>query len=128
MQRIVILKHLMVFQLPADCEQGKDMTEKFGEAALRHLTDGEMLADGERWGGAGHLIDFAAECAIKHRIKTVLPKEDAPGGHFPKLIDIAKRHLTGRSHLALSAVLKRKRGKLPGKPIEVDRRAQATPP
>jgi hypothetical protein len=92
-----------------DCrrnERGKNMTEEFGEAALRHLTDSEMLADGERWGGAGHLIGFAAECAIKHRIKTVLPKQDTPQGHFPDIIDIAKRHLTGRHHVTLLNVLK----------------------
>jgi hypothetical protein len=82
------------------------MADDFGAAALRHLRDGEMLAKGKRWGGAGHLIGFAAECAIKQGILTLRQRQNAPQGHFPEIIDIAKRHLAGRRNTGLYIVLK----------------------
>jgi hypothetical protein len=82
------------------------MDEEYGEAAVRHLTDADILASGSRWGGAAYLVGFAAECAIKHRIETLRPEQGAPHGHFPEILDAAKRHLGRRRDTALHAVLK----------------------
>jgi hypothetical protein len=82
------------------------MDEEYGEAAVRHLTDAEILAGGQRWGGAAYLVGFAAECAIKHRIETLRPEQGAPHGHFPEILDAARRHLSRRRDTALHAVLK----------------------
>ena len=82
------------------------MDEDYGTAAVRHLTDADILANGERWGGAGHLVGFAAECAIKHRIETLRPAQGAPHGHFPEILEAARRHLARRRDTALHAVLK----------------------
>jgi hypothetical protein len=60
------------------------MDEEYGEAAVRHLTDADILASGSRWGGAAYLVGFAAECAIKHRIETLRPEQGAPHGPFPR--------------------------------------------
>ena len=73
----------------------------YPEAALRHFRDAEHLASDQRWNGAGHLIGFAAECALKHAIASLRPDRDAPHGHFPNLVTIAKRHLTTKHHLTL---------------------------
>ncbi len=80
--------------------------EDYGAATLRHLKDCDLLAAEERWGGAGHLVGFAAECAIKYRIASLRPEQDAPKGHFPDLANIAKKHLTGRRDVTLLAILK----------------------
>jgi hypothetical protein len=82
------------------------MDEDYGAAAVRHLTDADILAGGQRWVGAGHLVGFAAECAIKYRIKTLRPEQDAPYGHLPEILDVARRHLAGRRATSLHAVLK----------------------
>ncbi len=82
------------------------MQEDYGEAALRHLNDAEVLAVRARWGGAGHLVGFAAECAIKYRIETLRPGSDAPQSHFPSLAEAAKKHLSSRRDTTLYTVLK----------------------
>ena len=82
------------------------MDEEYGEAAVRHLTDADILADGNRWGGAAYLVGFAAECAIKHRIETLRPQQGVPHGHFPEILDAARRHLGRRRDTALHTVLK----------------------
>lgn len=86
--------------------QATTIDEDYGAAALRHLADADILAGRKRWVGAGHLIGFAAECAIKYRIETLRPKLDAPHGHLPEILDAARRHLRGRRDTALHAVLK----------------------
>ncbi len=55
---------------------------------------------------AAHLVGFAAECAIKYRIETLRPAAGAPHGHFPDLIDIARKHLRTRRDTALHNILK----------------------
>ncbi|WP_146207979.1 hypothetical protein [Azospirillum sp. TSH64] len=80
--------------------------DDYGVAAIRHLEDAEILADGERWGGAGHLIGFAAECAIKHRIRTIKPTLQRVEGHLPALIGIARTHLTGRRDVGMLNLLR----------------------
>jgi hypothetical protein len=58
------------------------MDEEYREAAVRHLTDADVLAGGKRWGGAAHLVGFAAECAIKHDVAdTVSGRGNGPRRH-----------------------------------------------
>jgi hypothetical protein len=80
--------------------------ENYGAAAIRHFVDAELLAKGERWGGAGHLVGFAAECALKHKIETLQPQQGAPHCHFPEILDVARRHLIRRRDTAIHALLK----------------------
>lgn len=82
------------------------MEEKFAAAALRHYEDADTLAVSERLDGAGHLIGFSAECAIKHAVLSLRSDINTMRGHFPELIDIAKRHLNLRAHHGLYTVLK----------------------
>ncbi|HIE9582139.1 TPA: hypothetical protein ACXRY6_000091 [Klebsiella variicola subsp. variicola] len=42
--------------------------ENYREAAIRHLNDSEKLLESNSVDNAGHLIGFAAECAIKYKI------------------------------------------------------------
>jgi hypothetical protein len=81
------------------------VTEACDQAAIRHFDDAASLAENARWDGAGHLIGFAAECALKHAIVNLRPEQDAPHKHLPELREIAKRHLTLRSHMSLHTVL-----------------------
>lgn len=82
------------------------MTENYAASGLRHLTDAETLALSRRWGGAGHLVGFAAECAIKHAISTLRPLAGVPQKHFPDIVPIARKHLKSRRHSALYTVLR----------------------
>jgi hypothetical protein len=81
-------------------------SENYGAAAIRHFADAELLAKNQRWGGAGHLVGFAAECALKHKIDTLQPQKGAPHCHFPELLDVARRHLTRRRDTAIHTLLK----------------------
>jgi hypothetical protein len=80
--------------------------ENYGEAAVRHFGDAETLAVEQRWGGAGHLIGFAAACALKHKIVTLRPGQNAPHGHFPEIAAAARKHLQSHRAAALLVVLK----------------------
>jgi hypothetical protein len=82
------------------------VSENYSEAACRHFGDSDHLASLSRWGGASHLVGFAAECAIKYRIETLRSAPGAPHGHFPDLVDIARKHLRSRRDTAMHAVLK----------------------
>lgn len=82
------------------------MAENYSEAAVRHFKDSDLLAKSSRWGNAGHLMGFAAECAVKYRLQTLRPSAQAPHGHFPDLINIAKKHLSGRRDTTLHGILK----------------------
>jgi len=82
------------------------MEEKFAAAAVRHYGDAETLAVSERFDGAGHLIGFSAECAIKHGVLSLRSDIDSLRGHFPDLIDIAKRHLNQRLHYGIYTIIK----------------------
>jgi len=72
--------------------------ENYHSAALRHYNDAEILRDVDRLDNAGHLIGFAAECAIKHRIRTLPTSTNSPHGHFPDLLTIARKHLGARGN------------------------------
>ncbi|MCI1051607.1 MULTISPECIES: hypothetical protein [unclassified Stenotrophomonas] len=71
--------------------------DDYESAAVRHFKDAEALRMAGRKDNAGHLIGFSAECAIKHKIKTLRTDASAPHGHFPELLMIARKHLQGRS-------------------------------
>jgi hypothetical protein len=72
------------------------LPEFYAIAAVRHFEDAEELAARKRFGGAGHLIGFAAECAIKHSVEALRPQKQAPHLHFPELVERAKKLLYGR--------------------------------
>jgi hypothetical protein len=82
------------------------MAENYPEAAVRHFRDSELLAKASRWGNAGHLVGFAAECAVKYRLQSLRSSANVPHGHFPDLINIAKKHLNSRRDTTLHGILK----------------------
>lgn len=73
------------------------MLENYDSAAMRHFEDATILRDSGRTDNAGHLIGFAAECAIKHRITSLRPMTNATHGHFPELLVAARKQLGPRS-------------------------------
>jgi hypothetical protein len=84
------------------------LPESYVESALRHFEDAELLADGGRVDGAGHLIGFAVECAIKHAVVSTRPPAGVPHVHLPKLIEQAKKALQGRKKQSILTVLNRR--------------------
>ncbi len=72
------------------------MPEDYESAAIRHLEDAlTLLASGKR-DNAGHLVGFAAECAIKYKIENLRPQNNSPHGHIPELLITARKHLGAR--------------------------------
>jgi len=74
------------------------MPEDYESAAIRHFEDATALRLSGRFDNAGHLVGFAAECAIKSRIRALRPANDAPHGHLPDLLIAARKHLGPRSN------------------------------
>ena len=70
------------------------LMESFEHAARRHFADAEDLADRQRMDNAGHLIGLAAECAVKHAVRHVVPNPRRI--HFPELT-AEVRKLGGRN-------------------------------
>jgi HEPN domain-containing protein len=60
------------------------MPRDYGQAAIRHFLDAQMLAEAGRYDDAGHLIGFAAECALKKAASgfTTPPNAEIEG-HLP---------------------------------------------
>jgi hypothetical protein len=76
----------------------KDGTpEDYEGAAIRHYQDAESLHQARRLDNAGHLIGFAAECAIKHKIGTLDSLEHSPNLHLPHLLSAARKRLGERN-------------------------------
>ena len=73
------------------------MHDDYKSAAIRHLDDAVALQTAGRFDNAGHLIGFAAECAVKLRIKGLRPVATSPHGHFPELLIAARKQLGPRS-------------------------------
>jgi hypothetical protein len=75
------------------------MPSDYTQAARRHYLDAERLADAGRHDNAGHLIGFAAECALKKAALGFFPKGQSEiEGHLPGgLKGIIKRQLDGRN-------------------------------
>jgi len=85
------------------------MSEKYKEAALRHFTDAETLAGMGRFDNAGHLIGFAAECAIKFAVD--LPDRERKT-HLPGVAETALealREFSGRESTPMFGLLDRNR-------------------
>jgi len=80
--------------------------EDYPAAALRHFEDAEALAGSGRYDNAGHLIGFAAECAVKAAWRNYFPGEDVRRIHFPDLRDAVKRKFSSRRDLALRKVIR----------------------
>ena len=74
------------------------MPDDYEGAAIRHLADAEMLEAAGRLDNAGHLVGFAAECAIKFRIANLRPTGSATHGHLPNLLVLARKQLGSRSN------------------------------
>lgn len=70
-------------------------------AALRHFADAKMLNDAKRHDNAGHLIGFAAECAIKYQLSTLSQPQEV-SVHLPTLLLTARKHLGARSSYSVS--------------------------
>ena len=74
--------------------------EDYESSAIRHLADATQLKSLGKIDNAGHLIGFAAECAIKHHLSTIYSNQKKPHGHFPEFLTTARKHLTQRSNMA----------------------------
>ena len=70
------------------------MAENYESAALRHFDDADTLRANGRMDNAGHLVGFAAECAIKHQICSLQGRVHCPLLHFPEIL-IPARKLQG---------------------------------
>lgn len=81
------------------------MPEAYADSALRHSADADVLTTGCRFQGAGYLIGFAVECAIKSTIAAARPAAGVPQVHLPQLIEGAKKALKGRRKHAMFTVL-----------------------
>lgn len=88
--------------------------ENYKEAAIRHLKDSEMLFTSNAFDNAGHLIGFAAECAIKYKIDITGVGDDNPKLHFPTIVMAAKKRLTGRANTSIHQILSSKKPILDG--------------
>ena len=73
------------------------MSENYASAAARHFEDAADLRGAGRTDNAGHLIGFAAECAIKHNISSLRLGKASPHGHFPEILIAARKHLGPRA-------------------------------
>lgn len=72
------------------------LPEQYRDAALRHYTDAQRLAESGAWDNAGHLIGFAAECALKHAFSLEEPSDDSPRVHLPDLAGALRKRISGR--------------------------------
>ena len=73
------------------------MNETYDEAAIRHFADAETLAGAQRYDNAGHLIGFAAECAIKHAFALIEPSDASPRLHLPDLANAIRKRIKSKS-------------------------------
>lgn len=83
------------------------MPESYPEAAVRHFADADHLATVQRLDGAGYLIGYAVECAIKSAVESTRPAADAPHCHLPILVERAKKSLQGRRKHSVFTVLEK---------------------
>lgn len=73
------------------------MIENYEKSALRHYRDAEHLAAAGQFDNAGHLIGFAAECAIKHSFKISTGGDETPRSHLPGLATAMRTRFSGRN-------------------------------
>ncbi|EPE7165733.1 hypothetical protein ACSMAE_003093 [Cronobacter sakazakii] len=81
--------------------------ENYYDSAVRHYLDAKRLQDAGSSDNAGHLIGFAAECAIKYKIHTLTPTVDNPRVHLPDIVNAAIKRLQSRSEQSMLSLLKR---------------------
>jgi hypothetical protein len=79
--------------------------EKYDSAAIRHYEDAQFLRDAGKLDNAGHLVGFAAECAIKHQIASLKPGLPGSHGHLPDFLTVARKHLNGRGNFPYPEML-----------------------
>ena len=72
--------------------------EKYDSAAIRHFEDAQLLRVSGKLDNAGHLVGFAAECAIKHQISSLKPGQLNSHGHLPDFLIVARKHLGSRGN------------------------------
>lgn len=72
------------------------MPDYYERSAIRHLTDADHLAAKQAWNGAGYLIGYVVECAIKAFIEQARPAQGAPHKHLPQLISACRGAVRGR--------------------------------
>lgn len=70
--------------------------EDYEASAIRHFKDAGALAQGSKWDNAGHLVGFAVECAIKHKIGVV--GEGEVKQHLPEMLPAARKRLGTRQN------------------------------
>lgn len=70
--------------------------ENYQEAAVRHYRDATALKETGCLDNAGHLIGFAAECAIKHKISALSANDSSPPLHLPDILPAARKRLGER--------------------------------
>lgn len=80
--------------------------ENYYASAVRHYLDARRLKDAGSLDNAGHLIGFAAECAIKYKIQTLSPSVDNPRLHLPDIVHAAMKRLQSRSEQSMLGLLK----------------------
>lgn len=78
----------------------ESIVEDYKSAAIRHFEDAMALRASGRIDNAGHLVGFAAECAIKFKILNLRPRNNSPHGHFPDLLIAARKHLGERANFS----------------------------
>lgn len=94
--------------LLCDGRRRTTMSENYKASAIRHFSDAENLANAGRFAGAGHLIGFSAECAIKFCVENAKPNNEAPHLHFPQIIEAARKQLHQRRQAGLNLILQSK--------------------
>ena len=94
-----LLGEFDVFDAPVAERDQKPLTsrmpENYHDAALRHFKDSERLAGEQRFDNAGHLIGFAAECALKHHFG-ITALQSTPKTHLPDLAAAMRKRFSAR--------------------------------
>ena len=100
----------LMYSLTLLCEGRRrtTMSENYKASAIRHFSDAENLANAGSFAGAGHLIGFSAECAIKFSVENAKPNNEAPHLHFPQIIEAARKQLHQRRQAGLNLILQSK--------------------
>jgi hypothetical protein len=61
------------------------MADDYAQAAVRHYRDAEILAELGRFDNAGYLMGFAAECAMKKKLRDLHRNQNMKfDGHHPE--------------------------------------------
>lgn len=97
---------LCAHDLPTS-SRDRTLPETYSEAAIKHFDDADDLAQRGRYDGAGYLVGYTVECAIKHAIEATRPTASAPHKHLPELIEAAKRALGGRRKHSMLTLLEK---------------------